>query len=196
MVTRRKMMTWLAASSACALLPLPAMAATDADPSRPGSRLDTLFSAINPEIDIVNAHTDERVHVHFHGITGYDGDALRRLNHIMRDWREDFVQMIDLRLYWALAALRQAAMQEGHSGQIRLLSGYRSEKTNRLLRQQGYNAARESFHLRARAVDFTMENVNTTALARYAEWLEIGGVGHYQGRFIHIDSGRARRWRG
>jgi len=196
MITRRKIISWLAAGTAWGLLPVHANASGESDPARPGSRLDSLFSSINPELDIVNSHTDERVHVHFHGVTGYDVDAVRRLNHIMRDWRENSVQMIDLRLYWALAALRQAAMQEGHSGKITWLSGYRSEKTNDLLRRRGFNAARESFHLRARAVDFTMENVNTTALANYAEWLEIGGVGHYRGRFIHIDSGRARRWRG
>ena len=53
---------------------------------------------------------------------------LRRLDWFFRDWRQNEKKTMDRDLYWALAVLREAAMQEGHDGEIHLISGYRSEK--------------------------------------------------------------------
>ena len=90
-------------------------------------------------------------------------------------------------------------MKDGHDGEVCFLSGYRSRKTNDLLRAQGHNAARDSLHIQARANDFRLQGVPIEAVAQYAEWLQVGGVGRYPGRsgnFVHIDSGDIRTWNG
>lgn len=167
-----------------------------ADPARPGSRLDGLVTAIEPELHIHNLNTDETIKVRFHDITGYDLHAVAQLNHIMRDWRQKEVRNMDLRLFWGLSALRQAAMKDGHEGLIRLHSGFRTRKTNEHLRKIGYNPAPDSLHMRAQAADFHLEGVAVDDIARYAAWLEIGGTGYYPGSFVHIDSGIQRSWKG
>ncbi len=165
-------------------------------PARPNSQLDRLVPAIRPELRLFNANTNERMSTRFFGPTGYDSVEIRRINWFMRDWRESEVRQIDVRLLWALAAIRQAAMKDGHDGEVRFLSGYRSRKTNDLLRRLGYGAAEDSLHISARANDFSLPGVPVSAVAQYADWLEVGGVGHYPGSFVHIDSGERRTWTG
>lgn len=182
--------------SAAAFFAGPVCAATQPDPGRPDTRLDTLAGAISPRLDLKNAHTGETLRVRFFGGTGYSHRAIRRVNWFMRDWREREGREMDVRLYWALAALRQAARAEGHDGRIVFLSGFRTQKTNDMLRRKGLGAARNSFHLSARAVDFVIPGVPVSHVARYAQWLQVGGVGHYRNNFIHIDSGGQRTWNG
>lgn len=164
------------------------------DPSRPNSRLDRLVSDILPELRMWNANTGERMSCRFHGPEGYDETEIHRINWFMRDWREASMMQVDVRLLWALAAIRQAAMQEGHDGEIRFLSGYRSRKTNNALIRQGIGAARNSFHIKHRASDFSLPGVPVREVFEYARWLEVGGVGYYPGSFVHIDSGDLRNW--
>lgn len=172
------------------------MAVGSPHPSRPESRLDQLVSVINPELRMVNANTGEKMSGRFFTETGYDENIVDRINWFARDWREEKTRQMDVRILWALAAIRQAAMKEGFNGEIRFLSGFRTEKTNELLRQQGYNASRNSFHIKARAIDFSLPGVSVEAVYKYAEWLQVGGVGYYPGSFVHIDSGDRRTWRG
>jgi uncharacterized protein YcbK (DUF882 family) len=192
MQSRREFIASLAAAAASVAIPSMGMASA----SRPGSRLDMLVPLIDPALDIRNSHTDERLRVRFHSASGYDMSAVARINHIMRDWREDEVVQIDVRLFWGLAAIRHAAMKDGHSGEITLLSAYRTQKTNVHLREMGYNAAINSLHLRGKANDFILAGTRVSDIARYAEWLEVGGTGHYRDSFVHIDSGPVRRWNG
>jgi uncharacterized protein YcbK (DUF882 family) len=191
MLSRRRFLTSIAAFCGAAAIPSLGLATS----SRPGSRLDQLVPLIDPSLEIHNAHTDERIRVRFHTPTGYDMSAVVRLNAIMRDWRENEVVQMDVRLFWGLAAIRQASMKDGHSGEITLLSGYRTEKTNALLRSKGYGAARNSLHLRGKANDFILEGARVSDIARYAEWLQVGGIGYYRrSAFVHMDSGTVRRW--
>lgn len=166
------------------------------DPSRPTSRLDDLVSAIRPELRMWNQNTDERMSCRFFGPEGYDKTEIDRVNWFMRDWREEEVVQMDVRVLWALAGIRQAAMKDGHDGEIRFLSGYRSRKTNDALRRAGRGAARNSFHIEARAIDFSLPGMPVKGVFDYAQWLEIGGVGYYPGSFVHIDSGDLRTWTG
>jgi uncharacterized protein YcbK (DUF882 family) len=160
------------------------------------SRLDSLVSMVDPVLKVHNVHTDETIDLRFFGPNGYDMQAIEDINWIMRDWRQREAIQVDERLIWALATLRLAARRAGHDGLIRLHSGYRTQATNDLLRSQGVNAAMRSFHLTARAADFSMEGIPTSKIAEYAHWLEIGGIGHYRNSFIHIDSGPYRQWNG
>ena len=186
-----------AASLAASPLPLfvPAQAVAGPTPSkpgpgRPGSRLDALFRDIEPVLEMRNGASGETVSARFHDGSRYDRRAVHALNRFMRDFREDRAAEMDARLFWALAAISQAARRAGANARIGFLSGYRTGKTNRALK----GAARNSLHLKGRAVDFFVPGVPVERLAAYAEWLQVGGVGHYRGRFVHVDSGPLRSW--
>ncbi|WP_210528708.1 YcbK family protein [Rubellimicrobium arenae] len=165
------------------------------DPWRPGSRLDGLVTSIDPYLDITNSNTGERVALRFAQGSDYDDRAIRRLNWLFRDWRENKDPKIDPRIYWALAAISDAARYDGYSGQITLLSGFRTKRTNAMLQRQGLGAASNSYHTRRRAADIRLDGVEMEQVADYAEWLQVGGVGRYHRQnFTHIDSGDTRTW--
>lgn len=167
------------------------------DPRRPGSRLDGMMATTDSYLDITNAHTGERVALRFLDDGSYDRRAVRQLDWLFRDWRQNRAPEIDPRLYWALAAMSHEARLAGHSGRMTLLSGYRTKRTNNMLRRQGGGAAANSYHLRRRAADIRLEGVAMAQVADYAEWLGVGGVGRYPGsNFVHIDSGPTRTWNG
>ena len=197
LIGRRGFITGAVATLISGSVGIPALASTHDDPIRHGSRLDRLVPSIDPVLHITNAHTKEVEHLRFFTADGYDIEAVRRLNHIWRDWREDDAPQIDVRLWWGLAAIRAGAMKDGHSGAQILLSGFRTQKTNKMLRSRGIGAARNSLHLEAKATDFHMEGIPTQVLGKFASWLEIGGTGKYmRSGFVHIDSGDRRSWNG
>lgn len=162
------------------------------NPARPGTPLDNLVPVIRPSLVLRNANTGEIFSGSFYSreLGSYDMTVIEQLNWFLRDWRRREVKMMDPRLYWALAAISQGAQAEGHSGEILVTSGYRTRQTNSRLE----GAARNSLHIQGRDIDFAMEGVPTRAISDYMIWLKVGGVGHYPGRFVHIDSGRVRVW--
>jgi uncharacterized protein YcbK (DUF882 family) len=146
-------------------------------------------------LDITNQNTGESLALRFIENGNYDRRAIQRLDWLFRDWRENKDPEIDPRIYWTLAALSDAARQDGHSGKITLLSGYRTKRTNNMLRSKGAGAASNSYHTRRRAADIRLEGVPMEQVADYAEWLQVGGVGRYYGSdFTHVDSGPIRTW--
>ena len=160
------------------------------------SRLDILKPIINPSLRLIHLNTNDRISTTFWRDGNYIDQELRRINAFMRDWREGIIRVMDPDLLWALAAISDAAIRDGHSGEIFFLSGYRTKKTNDMLRRRGYRAAHNSFHLRAQAVDFVLSDIPVRHVSKYARWLEIGGVGYYPENFVHIDTGRIRYWVG
>lgn len=196
MLTRRRFISaTVAASISMAITPSAGFALEDyphEDPSRPGTRLDALIRAIDPSVDLYNPHTQEHEIIKFYGSGGYNKDGLDRINYMFRDWRQDKVAAVDIRVIWGVAALRSAAIKQSLSGKACLNSGYRTKKTNASLP----GAARKSFHLKAKAADVVFEGARVRDVAAYAEWLQIGGTGVYGNRFTHIDSGPARKWFG
>ena len=195
MLNRRSFIAGVGATVGLGLTSLPAYS-EGVSPARLESRLDQLVPLIEPVLDLYNPNTDERETVRFYGATGYNRSGLAKLNHLLRDWRQEEVVDIDLRLFWGLAAIRTAALRDGLSGEIQANSGYRTRKTNDQLRLEGYKTAPNSFHMKGKAVDFKVVGGSVEHVARYAEWLQIGGTGHYRGRFVHADTGEVRRWFG
>jgi uncharacterized protein YcbK (DUF882 family) len=199
MISRRSFIRYASAAAACSILGgIPALASdiVTPDPARAGSNLDKLIPLIDPYLDLVNPHTKDVVQVRFFRHNKYNIEGIREINHLMRDWRQHAEVQMDVRLYWALAAIRTAAIKDGLSGQIQINSGYRTKATNDYLRSKGYGVASKSFHMKARATDLVVKGGNVADVAAYARWLEVGGVGHYPGRFVHIDSGLVRTWQG
>ena len=120
-----------------------------------------------------------------------DEDGLAELNWLMRDVEGGQVQPIDLRVYYLLAVLQA----EAGGRPISVTSGYRTKTTNDRLRQQGIDAARNSFHLRGRATDVKIQGLSPARIAMLGSLFGLGGVGLYR-NFVHLDTGPRRFWTG
>ena len=83
----------------------------------------------------------------------------------------------------------------GQNTPFEIISGYRSPKTNAMLRSNSSGVAKKSLHMEGRAIDLRMEGFSTRRLRDIASNLEAGGVGYYsRSNFVHIDSGDVRTW--
>jgi uncharacterized protein YcbK (DUF882 family) len=109
----------------------------------------------------------------------------------MRDVQARQVRPIDVRVFYLLAMVQA----EFGGRPILVTSGFRTRATNERLRAQGIDAARNSFHLRGRAVDIQIPGVAPASLAALGSSLGLGGVGVYT-RFVHLDTGPRRSWKG
>ena len=144
------------------------------------------------KLSLYNIHTGE----YFHDIYWADGaylwKSLETINRFMRDYRTGEVKGIDIRLLDLVHTI-QTSVKAREPCQV--ISGYRSHKTNDLLIKQGHQVARNSFHVKGKAVDIHQPGVPLRQLRRLAVKLKVGGVGYYpQCRFIHVDTGPARYW--
>ena len=148
-----------------------------------------------PFLRLRHAQTGEVLSSRFERRGRLDPAQARRLEWFMRDWREGRSMPVDPDLLRFLARLRHAAVLEGHEGEILLHSGFRTRKTNEMLRRAGKGAAANSLHLRAKAADISMPGLRPSRLARAARRTGLGGVGLYPG-FVHVDTGRPRHWTG
>jgi uncharacterized protein YcbK (DUF882 family) len=80
---------------------------------------------------------------------------------------------------------------------IEIISGYRSEKFNELLRKKGHQVAARSQHIEGNALDFRIPGIPAAEVARAAAKVHRGGIGTYrESDFVHVDVGRNRRWSG
>jgi len=76
-----------------------------------------------------------------------------------------------------------------------LLSGYRSPKTNAMLRRRSRGVARNSLHMKGEAADIRLTSRSVNQLFRAAVTCKGGGVGKYsRSNFVHMDSGVVRSW--
>ena len=122
----------------------------------------------------------------------YVPEALAEVNHIMRDWRQNEVITIDRRTVDIMAATRNLL---DVSEPYMLLSGYRSPKTNAMLRARSRGVARNSLHLKGQAADLRLSSRSVSQMFRAARACEAGGVGKYTGsNFVHMDCGDVRSW--
>ena len=124
----------------------------------------------------------------------YIKEAVREVNHFMRDWRTDDVKSIDLRTVDILAAAHNMLdVQEPYM----LLSGYRSPKTNNMLRSRSRGVAKNSLHMKGQAADVRINSRSVSQIARAASACRGGGVGKYsRSNFVHMDCGVVRSWGG
>lgn len=124
----------------------------------------------------------------------YIKDAVREVNHFMRDWRTDDVKEIDLRTIDIMAAAHNLL---DVSEPYMLLSGYRSPKTNAMLRSRSRGVAKNSLHMRGQAADLRLASRSVSQMAKAAMACRAGGVGkYYRSNFVHMDCGVVRDWNG
>ncbi|EPX78412.1 exported protein [Salipiger mucosus DSM 16094] len=139
-----------------------------------------------------SARTGEKLDMIYWVEGQYITDALNEINYFMRDWRTDDVKNIDARTIDIMTAAHNLL---DVSEPYMLISGYRSPKTNAMLRRRSSGVAKNSRHLRGEAADLHLGSRSVNQMARAAQACRAGGVGRYSGSdFVHMDCGPVRSW--
>lgn len=145
-------------------------------------------------ISFYHIHTKETLTVTYKRDGRYLPDALKSIDWFMRDWRQNTVVKIDPR---TIDILWEMHTELGSQKPINIICGYRSRKTNRMLRRKRGGQASNSLHIYGKAIDAHFPDV-PVRYVRYAALVrERGGVGYYPTSalpFVHVDTGRIRHW--
>ncbi|RBP89738.1 uncharacterized protein YcbK (DUF882 family) [Rhodobacter sp. 140A] len=124
----------------------------------------------------------------------YVPEALKEINHFMRDWRTDQKVVIDPRTI-DIAAASHRLMDTGEP--YMMLSGYRSPTTNAMLRARSRGVAKNSLHMKGMAADLRLKSRSVPQIYAAAAACHAGGVGRYmRSNFVHMDCGQVRTWNG
>jgi uncharacterized protein YcbK (DUF882 family) len=153
--------------------------------------VETFAALTKEQMSFYHTHTGEVLKINY-TCTGCAPSVLDRLNNFLRDFRTGDVHPIDPQL---LNILNEIRKKTGSRGVIEIISGYRSPKTNSILRAKSSGVASKSLHMKGQALDIRLADLNTKDLRDVAVSLRLGGVGYYaKSDFVHIDTGRFRTW--
>lgn len=122
----------------------------------------------------------------------YIREALNEINIFMRDWRTGEAIGIDPRTV-DVAAASHRLLQTNEP--YMMLSGYRSPRTNAMLRRSSGGVARNSLHMVGKAADLRLKSRSVNQMYNAAMSCRAGGVGKYsRSNFVHMDCGPVRSW--
>ncbi|MGB8400143.1 DUF882 domain-containing protein [Bradyrhizobium sp.] len=141
-----------------------------------------------------HTHSDEDLTVTFKREGRYDEEALKQLNHFLRDWRSQDQTTMDRRLF---DILWEVYRDVDGKKPIQIISSYRSPATNAMLRRRSSGVARFSQHMLGHAMDFYIPDVPLEQIRHAGLRLQRGGVGFYPtsgSPFVHLDTGSIRHW--
>ena len=139
-------------------------------------------------------HTDEDITITYKRDGRYDEDALKQIDHFLRDWRKEEEIHMDPRL---LDVVWEVSREVSGDKTIHIVCGYRSPATNEMLRRRSSGVARFSQHTLGKAMDFYIPGASLEELRYAGLRLQRGGVGYYPtsgSPFIHLDVGAVRHW--
>jgi uncharacterized protein YcbK (DUF882 family) len=160
-----------------------------AQPPGPPPPLDT----VSPRsLNLVNFNTQETLTVTYWSNGAYHRDALNKLNHFLRDSRDNALTEMDPLLFDVLWHTTRIV---GYGGTIEVLSAFRSPTTNAWLASVSRGVARDSQHMNGNAMDIRFPGVPVFQIRQAARALNMGGVGFYpRSGFVHLDTGPVRYW--
>jgi uncharacterized protein YcbK (DUF882 family) len=141
-----------------------------------------------------HTHSDEDLTVTFKRDGRYDEEALKQLNHYLRDWRSQDQTTMDRHLF---DILWEVYRDVDGKKPIQIISAYRSPATNAMLRRRSSGVARFSQHMLGHAMDFYIPDVPLEQIRFAGLRLQRGGVGFYPtsgSPFVHLDTGSIRHW--
>jgi len=143
-------------------------------------------------INMFSRRTGERLNTIYWIDGEYIPEAMAEINYLMRDWRTGQTIDIDVRTVDILAASHRMLSADAP---FQLLSGYRSQQTNTMLRSRSRSVARNSLHVKGQAADVRLDGRSVSQIAKAAVACSAGGVGRYsRSNFVHVDCGDIRTW--
>lgn len=160
-----------------------------------------VFAASSPAINtgagdirrvhLINKRTWEEVNTVYWVDGEYIPEAKAEIDYLLRDWRKNLIIDYDIKAVNILAGVYRMLETSEPLG---IVSGYRSQATNAMLRRKNRGVAKDSYHTKGMAIDFQMRTRGARGIAKVARSLGAGGVGSYR-TFAHVDSGPVRSWR-
>lgn len=143
-------------------------------------------------INFFHTHTKEKLDLVYFSGGNYLPDAMLEIRNFFRDHRTEETHAMDPALFDILHHINLLCPSKSC---FQVVSGYRSPKTNALLRRKSRRVAKKSLHMLGQAIDVRLPEVSTGMLRNIAISLKQGGVGYYRkSDFVHIDTGRVRTW--
>ena len=143
-------------------------------------------------LNMVCGHTGESLKVIYWIEGEYIDEVMSEVNYFMRDWRMNKMTRMDKDNLDILAATHKLL---DTSEPYKLISGFRTRETNRMLRSRSRSVAKNSLHIFGKAADVSVRGRSTRLVAKAAKHIKSGGVGRYsRSGFVHIDSGGLRQW--
>ena len=143
-------------------------------------------------LSFYHTHTGQDVVVTYFENGDYLAEGMSQLRSFLADWRDGKQYDIDPKLMDILWRLQLTAR---HVDTFEVISAYRSPETNSMLNRKSKGVAKKSQHMAGKAIDVRLRGMDTKRLHQLALNLELGGVGYYEASdFIHVDTGRVRRW--
>jgi len=140
-----------------------------------------------------NVHLNKTFYAPFFEKNYYKLSGLFEVNKALIDFRAKEMTRIDIKLINLLYEIKQHI---GYDVEFNVLSGYRTKRTNEMLRRRSEGVAKNSYHIKGMAVDINVPNVSLRKLRDIALGLQKGGVGYYPTHnFVHVDVGPVRSWR-
>lgn len=152
-------------------------------------------------LSLVRPQTGERTRVMYWKDGEVIDAAYQELCHVLRDVNGKGAAPIDPKLFETLWGTQAFIERYGITQPLEILSGFRTEESNKRLREQGIPAARQSLHLQGKAADFRVPRLSAEVLGGLVKSFRTGGVGFYyrsgpSGGWIHTDTGLQRSWKG
>ncbi|MDB5642045.1 MAG: hypothetical protein JWN07_1362 [Hyphomicrobiales bacterium] len=145
-------------------------------------------------INLYHTHTGESISATFRVDGQYDRAVLAKLNHFLRDWRNDDQINMNPRLF---DVIWETYRESGSRQPVHIVSAYRSPQTNAMLRRRSRAVAEHSQHILGKAMDMHYVDVPMGRVREIAMRLQRGGVGYYPTAgtpFVHLDVGSVRAW--
>lgn len=143
-------------------------------------------------ISLYHVHTKETLTVTYKRNGRYDDEALRQINNLLRDWREQEATKMDPE---AIDLLWEVHHEVGAKEPISIICGYRSPDTNEMLRRRSSGVAKTSQHMAGKAIDFFIPGIPLEEIQAAGLRAQRGGVGIYpSSHFVHLDTGSVRHW--
>lgn len=143
------------------------------------------------DLSFYHTHTRQSLDITYKVLGHYEPKALQKINHHLQDFRTHEAHPIDP----ALLDILYSVKQQAGGGVYEVLSGYRSPKTNAMLRRHSKGVAKRSLHMAGKAIDIRLTGLKTRELCDIAKSLKQGGVGYYpKSDFVHLDTGNVRYW--
>jgi uncharacterized protein YcbK (DUF882 family) len=153
---------------------------------------DPAFSIDERRLSFYHTHTHKTLEITYAVGGEYIDSALDDVNAFLADFRTGDAIEMDREL---LDLIYDVRLSLGSEASFEVISAYRSPKTNEMLRGQSSGVAKNSQHLLGKAIDVRLRGVPTAKLRDAAIDLQRGGVGYYKDSdFVHMDTGRVRRW--